>query len=126
MKRCYVAYLASHNRPVHEILAPTLKDISATFEGAFEGMARDAVDLKTLLAARERLIEELPRSLSSTERQFLLSLAAADPEWKLLGFANLGEMPGPRWKLQNLQNLAKKNPVKFRSQQAKLTELLRI
>jgi hypothetical protein len=124
MRRCFVAYLSSHNRPVHEILAPKLKDISATFEGGFEGMARDAVDLKTLLAARERLISELPKSLSSEERQFLVSLAAAEPEWKLLGFAKLGEMPGPRWKLQNLQTLAKKNPVKFRSQQTKLDELL--
>jgi predicted nucleotidyltransferase component of viral defense system len=124
MRRCFVAYLASHNRPVHEILAPILKDISTTFEGGFDGMARDPVELKTLLAARERLISELPKSLSSTERQFLLSLAAAEPDWKLLGFPNLGEMPGPRWKLQNLQTLAKKNPVKFRSQQSKVTELL--
>jgi Nucleotidyl transferase AbiEii toxin, Type IV TA system len=124
MRRCFVAYLASHNRPVHEILAPILKDISATFEGGFDGMARDPVELKTLLAARERLISELPKNLSSTERQFLLSLAAAEPEWTLLGFPNLGEMPGPRWKLQNLQTLAKKNPTKFRSQQAKLAELL--
>jgi hypothetical protein len=124
MQRCFVAYLASHNRPVHEILAPKLKDISATLEGAFRGMARDAVDLKTLLVARERLISEVPKSLSSAERQFLLSLAAAEPEWRLLGFPNLGEMPGPRWKLQNLQTLAKKNPVKFRSQQTKLAELI--
>jgi hypothetical protein len=35
-------------------------------------------------------------------------------------------MPGPRWKLQNLQTLAKKNPAKFRSQQGKLAELLEL
>jgi hypothetical protein len=110
MQRCFVAYLASHNRPVHEMLAPTLKDVSATWECGFEGMARDAVDLNTLLAARKRLLSELPQSLCSAERQFLLSLAAAEPEWKL----------------QNLQTLAKKNPAKFRSQQAKLAELLKV
>jgi hypothetical protein len=88
-------------------------------------MARDEIDLKTLLAARERLIVELPETLNSSERQFLLSLAAAEPDWKLLGFPNLGDMPGPRWKLQNLQTLAKKNPTKFRSQQAKLAELMK-
>ena len=126
MRRCFVAYLASHNRPVHEILAPTLKDISATFDGGFEGMTRDAVELKTLLAARGRLIAELREGLSAAERQFLLSLAAAEPDWKLLKFPALGEMPGPRWKLQNLQTLAKKNPAKFRTQQTKLTELLGI
>jgi hypothetical protein len=77
-----------------------------------------------LLAARERLIAALSKGLSAAERQFLLSLAAAEPDWKLLGFPNLGEMPGPRWKLQNLQALAKKNPAKFRLQQARLAELL--
>jgi hypothetical protein len=47
MPRCFVAYLASHNQPVHEIPAPTLKDISATCEGGFEGMARDALRATT-------------------------------------------------------------------------------
>jgi hypothetical protein len=101
-----------------KIHAPTLKDISATFEGSFSGMVRDALDLNMLLAARE--------GLTYAERQFLLSLAAADPDWKLLGFPNLGQMPGPRLKPQNLQTLAKKNPAKFRLQQEKLAELLKI
>lgn len=126
MRRCFVAYLASHNRPLHETLAPILKDISATFEGGFEGMARDAVDLRSLLATRDRLIVELREGLSVAERQFLLSLAAAEPDWKLLGFPSLEDMPGPRWKLQNLLTLAKKNPEKFRSQQGKLAALLEI
>lgn len=124
MRRCFVAYLASHNRPTHEILNPVLQDITAAFEGSFEGMARDAVDLKTLLAARERLIAELSKGLSAAERRFLLSLAAAEPDWKLLGFPTLADMPGPRWKLQNLQTLARKNPTKFRTQRAKLAEML--
>ena len=77
-------------------------------------------------ATRDRLIVELREGLSVAERQFLLSLAAAEPDWKLLGFPSLEDMPGPRWKLQNLLTLAKKNPEKFRSQQGKLAALLEI
>ena len=124
MRRCFVAYLASHNRPVHEVLAPRLQNISATFEGGFEGMTRDPVDLKTLLTARERLIGEIRRGLTADERKFLLSLASAEPDWQLIGFSGLTDMPGPRWKLQNLQALARKNPAKFRAQLNRLEDLL--
>lgn len=124
IRRCFVAYLASHNRPTHEVLAPGLKDITATFEEGFEGMARDPVDLSTLLRARDRLIAEIQKGLTEEERRFLVSLGAAEPDWNLIGFPVLAEMPGPSWKLQNLQKLAKRNPPKFRAQLIQLEKLL--
>lgn len=124
MRRCFVAYLASHNRPTHEVLAPRLQEIAATFEGGFEGMARNPIDLATLLATRERLIGEIRKGLTKGERKFLVSLAAAEPEWDLIGFPILADMPGPRWKLQNLQALAKRNQTKFRDQLKQLDKLL--
>lgn len=124
MRRSFVAYLASHNRPTHEVLAPRLKDIAVTFEEGFEGMARDPLDLSALLAARDRLIDEIQKGLTKEERQFLVSLAAAEPDWDLIGFPVLAEMPGPSWKLQNLKKFAKKNPQKFRDQLARLEKLL--
>jgi hypothetical protein len=37
--RCaFVIYLASHNRPVHEVLFPSLRDIREEFEHRFKGM----------------------------------------------------------------------------------------
>lgn len=126
MRRCFVAYLASHNRPTHEVLAPRLQDISATFEGGFEGMARDPIDLAALLAARERLIAEIQQGLTKDERKFLVSLAAAEPEWDLIGFPILADMSGPRWKLQNLKALAQRNQTKFRQQLKLLEKLLNV
>ncbi len=46
-------------------------------------MTAELVELDALLAARERMMRELQRGLSADERQFLLSLVAAEPEWAL-------------------------------------------
>ncbi len=32
IRRAFVVYLASHNRPVHEVLFPSLRDIRQEFE----------------------------------------------------------------------------------------------
>jgi Nucleotidyl transferase AbiEii toxin, Type IV TA system len=106
IRRAFVVYLASHNRWVHEVLFPSLRDIRQEFEHNFTGMTAEPVELDALLAARERMMREPQQSLSADERQFLLSLVAAEPEWTLLGVPNLDQLPGPRWKLQNLEKAA--------------------
>jgi hypothetical protein len=124
VRRSFVVYLASHNRPIHEVLAPTLRDISADYKGTFEGMTAAPVELKALLDARERMIAELQKALDSDERAFLVSLARNQPDWKRLGIAHAAEMPGLRWKLENLSRLAETNPKKLETQASALERLL--
>ena len=124
IRRTFVVYLASHNRPVHEVLFPSLRDIRQEFENNFSGMTAEAVKLDALLAARERMVRELQQGLNANERRFLLSLVAAEPEWSLLGVPHLGQLPGPRWKLQNLERLRKANARKFAEQSDTLARLL--
>jgi|SRR5579863_1270766 len=64
IRRAFVVYLASHNRPVHEVLNPTLLDVSKEFETAFQGMTTDPIALSDLLDARDRMVATLqkPRS----------------------------------------------------------------
>jgi Nucleotidyl transferase AbiEii toxin, Type IV TA system len=124
IRRAFVVYLASHNRPVHEVLFPSLRDIRQEFEHSFAGMTVEPVELETLLAARERLVRELQSGLTVEERRFLLSLVAAKPEWSLLGTPHLEELPGLRWKLQNLERLRKTNERKFDEQSDALARLL--
>ena len=95
IRRAFVVYLASHNRPVHEVLFPSLRDIRQEFEHNFTGMTVEPVELDALLAARERMMRELQQGLSADERRFLLSLVAAEPEWPLLGVPHLEQLPGP-------------------------------
>lgn len=108
---CFVAYLASHNRPVHEVLAPRLQTLEATFANQFNGMTRDEVNLETLEQVRARLVQELPRSLTHQHRDFLRSLVKNQPLWDCMPFPHLQELPAIRWKLQNLANLRGKKLV---------------
>lgn len=124
IRRAFVVYLASHNRPVHEVLFPSPRDIRQEFERNFVGMTTEPVELDALLAARERMMRELQQGLSVDERRFLLSLVTAEPEWPLLGVAHLEQLPGPRWKLQNLERLRKTNTRKFAAQSDALAQLL--
>ena len=124
IRRAFVVYLANHNRPVHEVLFPSLRDIRHEFEHNFAGMTVEPVELDALLAARERMVRELQQGLTADESQFLLSLVAAEPDWKLLGVPHLEQLPGPRWKLQNLERLRKMNAKKFAEQSDALARLL--
>lgn len=116
IRRAFVVYLASSNRPVHEVLFPKLRDILYDYEHNFQGMTAEPVPLDDLLATRERLVRELQQGLDENERRFLLSLVAGTPEWLQMGIAHLEHLPGIRWKLHNLAQLQKTNARKFAEQ----------
>ena len=124
IRRSFVVYLASHNRPIHEVLFPNLRDISGEYESTFKGMTTEPVALKALVSARERMIAELKAGLDAAEREFLLSLARNEPNWDLLGIEHLEQLPGIRWKLANLGRLANSNPKKLKEQARMLEHLL--
>lgn len=124
IRRSFVVYLASHNRPIHEVLFPALRDISGDHENTFRGMTAEPVELDALLSARKRMVAELQAGLDARERGFLLSLARGKPDWTLLGIEHLEQLPGIRWKLVNLEQLAKANPAKLEAQSRELERLL--
>ena len=125
IRRSFVVYLACHNRPIHEVLFPSLRDISGDYDNTFRGMTAEPVELKALLSARERMIAELQAELDANERKFVLSLARNEPDWALLGIEHLEQLPGVRWKLANLDRLAKANPKKLKAQAEELERLLK-
>lgn len=121
IRRAFVVYLASSNRPIHEVLFTSLRDIRHDYEHNFQGMTAEPVPLDALLATRERMVREIQQGLDEDERCFLLSLAAATPDWSLLGIEHVEHLPGIRWKLHNLMRLQKTDAKKFAEQ----AELLR-
>lgn len=116
IRRVFVVYLASHNRPIHEVLFPSLRDVRDEYAHGFQGMTVEPVPLEALLAARERMLRELQQGLDENEQQFLHSLAAGEPEWMRLDIAHLDRLPGIRWKLHNLRQLRDADPRKFAEQ----------
>ena len=116
IRRAFIIYLACHNRPVHEVLFPPMRDIRQEYERNFKGMTAQPVELGVLLGVRERMVQEIQAGLDTDERRFLLSLVAGRPDWSTLGIAHAEYLPGIRWKLHNLQQLAIKSPGKFADQ----------
>lgn len=56
LRQAFIVYLLSHDRPMHEVVDPTRKDIRQDYERGFEGMTDRPVTLDELLEAREALI----------------------------------------------------------------------
>lgn len=119
---CFIAYLAGHNRPVHEVLFSRDLDMEPTFRNEFVGMERTMVTLADLNAARDRLRRELFAALTDAQKSFLVSLVSGEPDWALLPIPHLGKLPAVQWKLQNLARLKKSNPAKFRAQADELAK----
>lgn len=117
---CFVAYLAGHNRPVHEVLFPPKLSLEPAFTNEFAGMTREPVELGELERTQARLIDELPRALTGAHREFLLSLVRAEPRWELMPFGHLPDLPAMQWKLLNLQKLRSRNRKRFEQQHAAL------
>lgn len=119
---CFVSCLAGHNRPVHEVLFANQLDLTQAYKNEFVGMTEDPVSLDLLLETRARLFDELPQALTDSQRQFLISLVKAEPDWTLMSCPHLEQLPAIRWKLANLERLKKSNPAKFAAQHHELNE----
>lgn len=113
---CFVAYLAGHKRPVHEVLFPRKLPLEPAFSNEFAGLTSDDVALTLLEQTQEHVILQLPRALTSDHRKFLLSLVRAEPEWDLMPFAHLQRLPALQWKLFNLRKLKTRDAGRFAAQ----------
>jgi predicted nucleotidyltransferase component of viral defense system len=125
MVDCFVVYLAGHNRPTHEVLGGNDLDLRQIYEDQFIGMTEaEPPALEVLLETRSRLRSDLMEKLTSRHRQFLVSLADADPDWTLLSNPDVQALPALRWKLENLTRFKKNQAQKSASQVGALKALL--
>lgn len=104
--KTFLVYLISHGRPMAELLCPTRKDITESFEREFKDMTERPVTLDNLLQARERLIQEIHDGLTDEDRAFLLSIKGRKPDWSLLDLEGIQDLPAVRWKLINLDRMS--------------------
>jgi predicted nucleotidyltransferase component of viral defense system len=102
LRKAFVVYIISHNRPMAEVLAPTRHDIRQEFERGFEGMVETPVSLDDLLQAREDLLAELVGRMPGEHRRFLSSFKRGKPAWELLGLPHVENLPAVQWKIKNL------------------------
>jgi len=119
-----LANLASHNRPIPEVLFGNIKDIATEYHSHFVGMTTEPVTFEVLLNSRSELWKELPRRLTARQGTFLVGLAYGQPDWSLLQCAHAADLPALRWKLANLKAFRTKRPADFEAQAAELDKRL--
>ncbi len=108
IRKAFLVYLISHDRPIVELLNPNLKDIGQTFENEFSGMTLEHVEPEDLISARKTLIDTIKFSLTEDETNFLLSFKSKNPDWSLLGLDQIEKLPAVQWKLLNLSRMKPK------------------
>lgn len=105
IRKAFIVYLISHDRPMVELLNPGLKDIKSEYEKDFAGMTAEPVKLDDLINTRIELIKRIKESLTNNEIKFILSIKNKKPEWELLGIAAVENLPAVKWKLMNLSKM---------------------
>ena len=123
IRKAFVVYLASHDRPIHEVIDPPRHDRQMLFEEEFAGMTSEAVTLHELVAARETCITTINAELTDGERRFLLSVKEGVPRWELLGIPGIATLPAIQWKVTNI---ARMNRAKHAEMLEKLRAKLKL
>lgn len=108
IRKAFIVYLVSHDRPINELLDPTRKDFRRIYENEFAGMTVEEVEYDDLIAARETLVETLRNELTDVEKEFLVSLKEGQPKWSALGIEGIDKLPAIQWKLKNIQRIGDK------------------
>ncbi|MDA8254052.1 MAG: nucleotidyl transferase AbiEii/AbiGii toxin family protein [Betaproteobacteria bacterium] len=122
MVDCFVAYLAGHNRPVHEVLFSNDLPLDEIFSSDLVGMTAAEIPLRRLIETRRYIRQQLPKVITDAHRHFLLSLVRAEPDWSLMPFEHLKDLPAIRWKLLNLKKLRTTNKARFEFQATELMD----
>jgi len=121
IRRAFIVYLISCNRPMSELLSPNFIDMSRAFEKEFSGMTVERVQLEDLIEARKTLVNKINKQLTSDEKEFLLSFKRGEPAWKLIGLEKAEKLPAVNWKLKNINKM---EPGKHKKALEKLKQVL--
>ena len=122
-RRAFVVYLASHDRPMHELLDPKFKDLAETYAAEFAGMAKEEVSVSVLTETRARMVGLIRKDLDADEKRFLLSMKQGEPEWDVLGIPHLRDLPALQWKLQNIRRMDAAKRAKMLEKLRRVLEL---
>lgn len=102
----FLVYLLGHPRPLGEVLSPRWKPLEGQYRQEFVGMLREELPLERLEQTRPRLMTALAEHLTEQDVDFLLSFKAGRPDWELLPFVGVEDLPAVRWKLKNIMRMS--------------------
>ena len=104
-------------------MAPNWQPLSEKFNAEFDGMTFKSVQLEDLVAVRPKMLMALQQHFTKRDYEFLMSFKGGYPDWTLFDYPSAADLPAIRWKLQNINKLAK-NQAKHTEQLTKLKQVL--
>ena len=107
----FIVYLISSNQPISKLLQPNLIEIKRIYAEQFVGMPIEPMPLEVLEATRVELISTIRSKLTQNHRDFLIGFKEGNPDWSLLPFQNIEELPSVKWKMLNLEKMPKAKKV---------------
>ena len=121
IRKAFIVYVASHSRPMVELLNPHWGDLRPVFEKEFQGMVIEPVTAEELRIAGKQLVSRVQEEMTKEEKRFIFSVKEGEPRFDLLGLPGIENLPGVQWKLQNIRRMA---PTKHREALRKLRDYL--
>lgn len=112
IKQAFLVYLCSDRRPIHELLSPNIKNQENLFNQELVGMLKEAVSYAEFESVIPEVLTILKKQITQNEKQFILSLASGEPEWKRLNIPHISELPALQWKLLNIRKMDDKKRKK--------------
>lgn len=112
IKMGMISSILSHPRPINEMLNPNFVDQRETFERQFSGMTLEPFSYENFEETRIHLIDQIKKSLTEKDKNFLLSFKKGEPAWDLFDADRLKDMPAIKWKLLNIRKLMETNSQK--------------
>lgn len=107
LMQVFVVYLVSGNRPLSEMLAPQFQPLETVFKTQFKGMTSLPVDAAELEETRRTLVKLIRDRLTDAQKRFLLSFKKGMPQWSLLPFPGVAQLPAVQWKRVNIERMSK-------------------
>ena len=107
IRKSFVVHLASHDRPMVELLDPNFVDLKKTFTADFRGMTFVRVSREELEDVRVRLVNAVREGMTDRERRFILSVKKGAPDWELIELEGVDRLPAVQWKPLNIAKMDK-------------------
>lgn len=103
----FIVYLISSNQPIAKLLQPNLIDLKRIYAEQFAGMPIVPMPLEVLEETRIELIRTIRSKLTQNHRNFLIGFKEGNPDWNLIPFDHIEELPSVKWKILNLKKMSK-------------------
>ena len=111
----FIAMLLSHDKPLHEILNPNIKNQTEIFEKQFQGMTNKNFSYVEHEQTLNNLINIIKEKIFPY-KQHLLDFVSLKGDLGNFKINNLEKLPAIKWKIKNLQKLQSMNIKKFEEQ----------